>query len=104
MSKEKLLKIIDEINNAKLPTIHFIEDKIDVFHRANPKLIKENLDIDEHRWYKISTSVYKIGDWFLGIRGASKSYSEMTFWEDLCVETVAFEMEEIPSVTYRKKD
>lgn len=103
MEREKFEKIIKEINESEAESIHSVEDVCDSFYEAKPQLLKSDLDKDEHRWYEITTSVYKVGEWFLGIRGASKLYSESSDWSDLMVDTVAFEMEEIPSVTYKEK-
>ena len=102
MKREKFEKIIKEINDAEAESIYQVEDDCDSFYEAKPQLLKNDLDKDEHRWYEITTNVYKIGEWFLGIRGASKLYSENSAWSDLCVSTIAFEMEEVPSVTYKK--
>ena len=103
MEREKFENIIKEINESGAESIYSVEDVCDCFYEAKPQLIKSDLDKDEHRWYEITTSVYKIGEWFLGIRGASKIYSVVFDWSDLCVKTIAFEMEEIPSVTYMEK-
>ena len=102
MEREKFERIIQEINEAKAESIYQVEDICDSFSKATPQLLEKDLDKDEHRWYEITTSVYKIGEWFLGIRGASKMYSESGDWSDLMVDTIAFEMEEVPSVTYRE--
>lgn len=103
MEREKFEEIIQEINDAKAESIHHVLDVCNSFYKATPQLVKSGLDKEEHRWYEITTSVYKLGEWFLGIRGASKLYSESSSWSDLLVDTVAFEMEEVPSVTYKEK-
>ena len=102
MTREGFEAIIKEINEAKCYSVHEMEG-CDLFYVENPAPTKDNLDVDKHRWYEISTSVYKIGEWFLGVRGVSDLFSESMGYDDCCVETVAFEMEEVPSVTYAVK-
>ena len=36
-----------------------------------PQCVAERLEIEKHRWYTVSTSVYKLEDGFVGIRGVS---------------------------------
>ena len=103
MDREKFEGIIKEINESGAISIHRVEDICDSFYKAKPQLLKSNLDLEEHRWYEVSTSVYKLGNWFIGIRGASKLYFESSDWSDFMECTIAFEMEEVPSVTYKRK-
>ena len=69
----------------------------------NTILSEDNLEKDERRWYEISTSLYKLEDGFVGIKGLSKIYSEGTNAEDCCVKCFASEYQEIPSITYKRK-
>lgn len=40
-------------------------------------------------------------DWFIGIRGVTKIFSEGMDWEDAGFNVRAFEMKEVQSVTYK---
>ena len=61
------------------------------------------VDRDEHRWYVIGTVVYKLGDAFFGVCGPISLKSESMGFDDVEVGCTAFEMEAIPSVSYRRK-
>ena len=86
------------INEAKCNNLYAVDD-IDGFPSSAEKVM-ENLDIDKHRWYEISTTVYKLGEWFFGVCGPSQLYSESGDWESLCKLVEAFEMKEVSTVTY----
>ena len=103
MTREQFEAIIKEVNDAKCLSIFYVEDDCDLFTSAHPECVADDLDKDEHRWYEITTSVYKIGEWFIGLRGNSKMYSESSDWSDCGVKTIAFEMEPITVTSYKKK-
>lgn len=64
----------------------------------------DTIDHEEHRWYVEATKVYKVGDEYLGVNGPVRLKSESMMWSDLDdVECDAFEMEAVPSITYKKK-
>jgi len=64
------------------------------------KIVDEELDIDKHRWYEISTTVIRIFNKYLGIRHVSNLYSETMVTKD-CYETIKFfEMKKIQTVSY----
>ncbi len=67
------------------------------------KLIKSNLDIDEHRWYTISTKVYQLEDGYIGITGVTSLKSEAMMFSDCDVITQAEEYEEFTTISYRRK-
>lgn len=63
----------------------------------------DGLDVDTHRWYETSISVYKVLDGFLGVRYLTNLFSESMDWED-CYHTLQFfEMEEIQITSYKPK-
>ena len=82
--------------------MHHLDEVCEEFWDSDPKLVKEGLDPEKHRWYEITTNVYRIGDRFIGVRGPSQMYSESSSWEDLYTPCVAFEMDEIRTVSYRE--
>lgn len=61
------------------------------------------LDIDRHRWYELSTEVININDGFIGVRSITNMYSEQSSFEDMYHTLEFFEMEKVPSFTYKKK-
>lgn len=61
------------------------------------------LDIDSHRHYELETFAYKCEDWFAGVKWVSKLYSEMSSYEDIWEDCVAFEMQEVQTTTYIRK-
>ncbi len=67
------------------------------------KLVKSNLDIDEHRWYTISTKVYQLEDGYIGITGVTSLNSEGMMFSDCDVITQAEEYEEFTTISYRRK-
>lgn len=58
---------------------------------------------DEHRWYWLGTVVFKVGHEFFGVRGVTNLKSESMGFSDTGEKCEAFEMEQVPSVTYKRK-
>lgn len=92
-------EIVAAINDAKTSDPYEIEDIIGY----TGAIELETLNRDEHRWYVLGTTVYKLGEEFFGVRGVVGLKSERMSYSDVCVDYVAFEMEAVPSVTYRCK-
>jgi len=63
----------------------------------------ETIDPEEHRWFTIGTVVFKVGNEFFGVRGAVTLQGEAMTWGDTGEKCDAFEMEQVPSVTYKRK-
>lgn len=97
--KKTAKELVDQINSANIYAPPMIEDAIDMDGVTEVATI----DLDEHRWYVIGTVVFKIGEEFFGVRGPTLLKSESMIWSDTEIECEAFEMEQIPSVTYRIK-
>ena len=98
----KVKELIDYINSNDFYILWDMEYSLFNNYKDPPQRVAENLEIEEHRWYEVSTSVYKLEDGFVGVRGVSKIYSEDTNAEDCCTKCSASEYIEIPSVTYKK--
>lgn len=92
-------EFVQEINTAKPTAPCYVEDAVDI---EDAKEV-DTIDIDEHRWYNIGTVVYRVGEEFFGVRGAVHLNSESMSWSDTGVDVEAFEMVEVPSVTYKRK-
>jgi len=103
MNQQEIIKaIVEDINNGEYFAICIAEDECGLIPDESREAIVSDLNGGDHRWYRISTSVYKLGDLFFGIRGASNLFSESIGWEDAYVKCEAFEMEQVQSVTYTK--
>lgn len=100
----KVKELIDYVNSNGFYSLWDMEHALYYNFKDFPKRIAENLEIEKHRWYEISTSVYKLEDGFVGIRGVSTIYSEYMDAEDCGFRCTASEYIEIPSFTYKKKD
>ena len=92
--------IVNEINEAGLYATCCVEDEIDIGGAEEVAV----MDYDEHRWYVIGTVVYKLGDSFFGVCGPISLKSESMGFGDAGIECTAFEMEAVPSVTYKIKE
>jgi hypothetical protein len=92
-------ELVDKINAAQVCAYHRIEDEIDMEGVTEVATIGRN----EHRWYVLGTVVFKVGEEFFGVRGPVSLKSESMGWDDVGVKCEAFEMEQVPSVTYRRK-
>lgn len=97
----KVKELIDKVNSAidcfsLYDAENFIEGKIDK--------VASNLDIDEYKWFIISTNVYKLEDGFVGITGPSILKSECKLWLDCDYMCIAEEYEPVYSFTYKPKN
>ena len=101
----KVQELIDHINSNDFYSLWDMENALysDFLNKGLPQLVAENLEKDEHRWYEVSVSVYKLEDGFVGIKGVSKIYGEGTTPEDCCTKCSASEYIEISSITYKRK-
>lgn len=64
--------------------------------------VESELDVDKHRWYETSTEVLKMNGGFIGVNSVTDTFSEQSEIGDMFHTIEFFEMEEIPSVTYKK--
>ena len=66
------------------------------------KKVDSGLDVDKHRWYETSTTVYMIDDeWYMGVDEVTSVFSESMGIGDCGVRPVFFEMEAVASITYK---
>ena len=101
----KVKELINYINFNEFYSLWDMENTLycDFLDEELPQRVAKNLEIEEYRWYEVSTSVYKLEDGFVGINGLSKIYSEDTNVEDCGFRCTASEYQEIPSITYNRK-
>lgn len=96
MTVKEFINIIDKRNFYHLDYVEDIEGDFEQ--------VACRLDLDEHRWYSIATDVYKLEDGFVGVRGLYQMFNEMNIPTDFDIVCYAFEMEEVPTVTYKRKE
>ena len=80
-----------------------IPEKIWDEYFVDSKTVVSGLDVDKYRWHELSTEVLRINDGFIGVRSITTMYSEQSSYGDIFHHLEFFEMEEIPSFTYKKK-
>jgi len=92
-------ELVDQINAAEINAPHNVDEAIDMAGVSKVATI----DLDEHRWYTTGTVIYRVGSEFFGVNGPVSLKSEDMSYSDIGMTCEAFEMEEVPSVTYRAK-
>ena len=95
----KVKELIDYVSKYTFYSLMEVE----AFLKEVPQCVAERLEIEKHRWYCVSTFVYKLEDGFVGIRGVSDIYSEDIDAEDCGIRCTACEYEEFPHVRYKKR-
>lgn len=88
-----------QINAANINTPLSVTDEIDMDGVSEVA----TLDRDEHCWYILGTVVFRVGSEFFGVRGPVSLKSKTSSWSDVGVKCEAFEMEQVPSLTYNRK-
>jgi len=101
---EELLKELKDLNLTQ-KSIDWIEDlPVGIWNKYDKELtnpVKDNLDIDTHRWYELSTSVYEIDGRYLGVEHISNLFSEQMDCSDV-YHTLSFnEMHPTTEVTFK---
>src|SRR6187402_1326139 len=106
--KENVAILVEKLNalNIKQESYEWTEDlPEDIYdeHFTYVEQVDLELDVDKHRWYETSTTVYKIGNEFLGVDAVTDVFSESMGYSD-CGHTLNFfEMEEFVTTSYRAK-
>lgn len=92
----KVAEVIKKVNNTKYKywSLYLFEEDFDL------EMVAHGLYVDKHRWYEISTSVYKCEDGFVGVSGVAQTDSEMMDCEDCLCECFAQEFEPKQTTTY----
>jgi len=99
MKKEDLIrKAKDWYENGGCYNTFSLEE-----HLGSDLLVKDNIDIDKHRWYETSVSIFKCSDGLLGIRLPSQLYSESSEWSELYSGIEFYEVEEVMEIAYKTK-
>ena len=98
----KVQELIDKINNGNYHSVWEVELGDEFPEQV--KTVENGLNPDEHRWYIVSTNIYKCEDGYVGVTGPSSLKSESMDWEDCYYDVVAEEYEEYTTVSYRPKN
>ena len=99
MKKEDLIKEVKSwYENGECYNTFELEELVE-----GAELVKEDVDIEKHRWYETSISIFKCSDGLLGIRLPSKLYSESSEWSDLYSGIEFYDVEEVKAVVYKTK-
>ena len=97
----KVQELINLINNENCCYSIFDAEE---FVEGEFNCVAKNLNIDEHRWYTISTRVYKLEDGYVGITGVSSLRSEGMCYSDCDTHCKAEEYEEVQITSYKPKE
>ena len=101
-------ELINHLNNLKILQTSSWDENIpeEIWHEyfeCTYNEVAAGLNIDEHRWYELSTTVIRINSGFMGIRSVTKCFSEQSSIDDMCHKLEFYEMEEINVISYKIK-
>lgn len=99
----KVQELIDYVNSNEFYSLYEFEDSLTVEQFKELKRIPKTINEDKHRWYEVSTNVYRVEDGYVGVRGVTHIYSECMTYSDCDYLCKASEYEEISTVSYREK-
>ena len=101
MNREQFEEMLKEFKAEQT----FCGDDTETFGKYSDELKKvdSGLDVDKHRWYEITTTVYAARDWYLGIREVTGLFSESMGISDCEINSEFFEMEAKQTTTYVPK-
>lgn len=101
------LELIENINSLKLiqkecwEDVDFPQEIQEVLDTCN--INKTDLDVDKHRWYETSVTVYELNGEHFGIRYVTDTFSEQSSIEDMSWQICAIPMKAIQSVKFVKE-
>jgi hypothetical protein len=98
--------LVQKINDAKIIQKEYWEDQSfgeDIDNELGScKIVDSELDVDKHRWYETSITVYELNGEYFGIRYVTDTFSESSSIEDMFWTIEAFPMKAIQTTTYAK--
>ena len=97
----KVKELIDYINSNDFYSLWDMENSLFNNDKDLPKRVAENLEKEEYRWYKVSVSVYKLEDGFVGVKGVSFKYPEIL--DDYIPKCSASEYQEVKTFNDKRK-
>ena len=99
----KVQELINYVDKSNLYSLWDFEESMTDEKFDELKKVAEGLEIDKHRWYEVSTTVYKVEDGYVGVRGVYQIYSEYMSDKDCDYLCEASEYEEVQTISYRVK-
>ena len=99
----KVQELINYVNERNLYSLWDFEESMTDEKFDKLKKVAEGLEIYKHRWYEVSTTVYKVEDGYVGVRGITHLYSEGMTYSDYNYLCEASEYEEFQTISYREK-
>lgn len=101
-------EIVKELNDLKLiqsemDWIEGIPEELYNRYFENAKCVDEGLDVDKHRWYETTISVYKLPEGLIGVESVTDLFSESSSISDIFHTLRFFEMEEVLIPSYKIK-
>ena len=99
-------QVLEKLNGLKIlqKSIDFLEDlPEDIYKKYFLNDLDNNLEVDKHRWYETSISIFDIGIGYLGVRSVTDVNSENSEVEDMHYTLEFFEMEQITKISYIEK-
>ena len=99
MKKEDLIKEVKNwYENGECYNTFALEELVE-----GADLVKEGVDVEKHRWYETSISIFRCSDGLLGIRLPSQLYSESSEWSSLYSGIEFYDIEEVMEIAYKTK-
>ena len=99
-------QVIEELNSIAIIQKQgdFLEDlSEEIWKKYFQDPVDEGLNVEKHRWYETSISVYKIGEDFLGVRAVTDVFSEQSEVGDMFHQLKFFQMVEVLTPSYKIK-
>ena len=104
--RRKFVELLSKLDSLNLPQTRCWDEDIpeEIYNEyfANYTTMATGLQPEEHRWYRISTTVIEVYGSLLGIRHVDKMFSECSGIVDVGFTYDFSEMEEIRIVSYRR--
>ena len=98
----KVQELIDYVNSNGFYSMYEFQDSL-TDRQLELETVSEDIEVDRHRWYEVSTTIYKVEDGYVGVRGVTQLYSECMMYSDCDYLCEASEYEEVQTISYREK-
>lgn len=95
----KVKELIDKVNSTtNCYSIHHAEDFIKKINK-----VASDIYVEKHKWYNISTNIYRLEDGFVGITRPSMLKSKSIIWSDCDYTYIVEKYKEFTITSYRLK-
>lgn len=102
------LELIKKINSLKLIQGEWWEElsfPVEIQEVLDScKIVDSELDINKHRWYETSITVYELNGEYFGILYVTDTFSESSSISDMFHTVKAFPMKKIEIISYEKEN